>query len=134
MRTLRLERSVYLSLLLLAAALLWIPSIASAATFHVRILDEGFKPDNSTITVGDTVTWTVKSSIAHTMQPGDDAGGTCAEDINHTFSGNGETFSHTFTVAKPCYYACPLHGAGMNGVVNVKPKANDSDTTTTLPK
>ena len=133
MRTLRSARSVYLLLFLSAAALLWIPSIASAATFHVRILDEGFKPDNITITVGDTVIWTTKSSMAHTMQQGDDAGGTCAEDINHTFAGNGETFSHTFTVAKPCYYTCPLHGAGMNGVVNVKPK-DDSTTSTTLPK
>jgi len=95
-------------------------------------LDEGFNPDNITITVGDTVTWTVKSSIAHTMEPGDDAGGTCAEDISHIFSVNGETFSHTFTVAKPCYYTCRLHGAGMNGVVNVKAKDNGSTTTTTI--
>ena len=133
MKTLKLARPTYFLLCLLAAALLWIPSIVSAATFHVRILDEGFNPDNITITVGDTVIWTVKSSISHTMQPGDDAGGTCAEDLNHTFAGNGETFSHTFTVAKPCYYTCPLHGAGMNGVINVKPK-DDSTTTTTLPK
>ena len=131
MRTLKLSRPVYFLLSLLAAALLWLPSIALAATFHVRIMDEGFNPDNITITVGDTVTWTVKSSIAHTMQPGDDAGGTCAEDINHTFSGSGETFSHTFTVAKPCYYTCPLHGGGMNGVVNVKEKTDT--TTTTVP-
>jgi hypothetical protein len=89
-------------------------------------LDEGFNPDNITITVGDTVTWTVKSSIAHTMEPGDDAGGTCAENISHTFSGNGET-SRIRLPSQSLVTILVVFMVGMNGVVNVKAKGDGAD-------
>ena len=132
MRTLKLPRPSYFLLCLLTSALLLAATSLTvlAKTFHIHVTDESFDPDSVTISVGDTVVWTSKSSLAHTLEAGDDQGGACSEDINHTFSSNGDTFSHTFTVPKPCYFTCRLHGAGMNGVINVK--GGEGTTTTTI--
>jgi plastocyanin len=131
METKRARSYIFLFLIAVAVFLAVTPAIVSAKTYKITIRDEGFDPDSLTIEVGDTVKWVVKSGIAHTMVPGNDHGGTCEENLNYTFMSNNETFSYTFNTPQTCYYTCPLHGAGMDGVIYVKEKKDAGTNTTT---
>ena len=71
-----------------------------------------FTPSSLTVSVGDTVTWTNKDTMAHT-----------ATADNGTFdSGNlspGETFSFTFDTAGTYTYKCNIHSS-MTGTIIVE--------------
>jgi amicyanin len=78
------------------------------------ILIDGFKytPQEFNISVGETVTWINKDSIKHTVTS--DEGG----ELNSTFLGNEESYSHTFNEAGEYSYYCIPHPF-MTGKINV---------------
>jgi plastocyanin len=105
----------------LAVTLLLVSSFASAATFHITAGGGSnvFTPNNLTINVGDTVTWS-------------NAGGfhNVAADNGSFRNGNPSssmwTFSQTFNTAGSVSYHCEIHG-GMVGTItinNVAPTMN----------
>ena len=70
-----------------------------------------YVPDQLTVSVGDTVTWTNTDPMRHTVTADDGA-------FDSGRLGGGETFSHTFTSAGPVPYHCEIH-SGMTGTVTV---------------
>lgn len=109
---------------LAAAALLWLPASAGAATFVVHVFDNDFGAD-PTIHTGDTIRWQFDQG-AHTS--------TAARGQIETWDSGlhfpGEGFSHTFTHAGTFGYDCTLHGfdlgngrgGGMAGTITVVPE------------
>lgn len=78
-----------------------------------------------TIHQGDIVTWTLTDASSHTVSS--IAGG--AETFNSgTLSGQGETYSHTFTVVGATSYQCNFHNM-MNGVITVDAVAGIEENT-----
>lgn len=115
---------------------------ASAATSNVDLKDIKFKPANVTITVGDTVKWTNKEDVPHsvTSKPSQ------AEsfDSNPTCTGatgcmaQNDTFTKQFTHVGTFSYYCRVHGApsgtcNMCGTVTVKAAATPSPSHTPSP-
>jgi plastocyanin len=70
-----------------------------------------FTPGNLNVTVGSTVTWQNRDSVAHTSTS--DTGA-----WNSTIA-PGDSFSRTFTTAGSFAYHCTVH-SGMTGTVIVK--------------
>lgn len=69
----------------------------------VSIGDLFFEPDEVSVEVGDTVTWTHDGDLTHNVTSRD---GSFASDN----LASGETFTHTFTEAGDFAYRCTLHG------------------------
>lgn len=92
------------------------PSLAAAAQVNIAIGDNYFNPNNPTIQVGDTVTWTNLGSMPHTVKADSGAFG----DVTLQ---PGRTFSFTFNIPGVFPYHCTLHGgsggAGMSGRITV---------------
>jgi plastocyanin len=79
---------------------------------EVFIQGMSFSPNTITVSAGETITWTNKDNVAHTVTsntPLFDSGS----------MGNGATFSFTFPSAGTFDYHCTFH-AGMTGTVIVK--------------
>ena len=95
------------------------PQAASSAGTQVTIGDFFFRPQDVTISLGDTVTWTNDGSVPE----------------GHTATGSGfdsgvlkqgETFDHTFNKAGTFDYVCTLH-PNMRGTITVTaPTGGDS--------
>lgn len=82
------------------------------ATSDVNIRDMAFEPETATIVPGDTVTWTNRMGLPHTVLPD-----------NGEFEGSGplgqnQTFSHTFDEPGTVGYHCEIH-PHMTGTVVV---------------
>jgi plastocyanin len=79
----------------------------SAASRGVRMGEANeryfFAPQTQYANVGDTVTWTNGTDVAHTVAS--DSGSELASDSIAA----GETFDHTFTVAGTFAYHCTIH-------------------------
>ena len=74
---------------------------------------------SATISVGDTVRWTWKDSSPHSVQSKNGA------TINSAImSGNGQTFSHTFTSVGLTDYKCGVHSS-MVGTISVEAVSAD---------
>jgi plastocyanin len=91
------------------------PTRTSTATTpsgpSVSIVDFAFQPNNLTINVGQTVTWTNTGSTAHTV----------TSDTNFWSSATvnpGTSFSFTFNAAGIYNYHCSFHGS-MTGTITV---------------
>lgn len=71
------------------------------------------------INVGDTVKWTWTDAAPHDVQ---NTAGSSVETFNSgIMTGNGSTYSHTFTIVGNNDYFCGVHGAGsMNGRITVQ--------------
>jgi plastocyanin len=90
------------------------------------LADKAFSPNPMSIKVGDTITWTNKDTLFHTVTsgtgPSDPAKG---KEFDSGLSGpsalttQGKTFSHKFTTAGEFPYFCQLHPT-MVGKVSVK--------------
>ena len=119
--------------LLLGAMLLTAPGGAGAAelphttAIDVRVYLENvrFTPEEMSVRVGNTVTWTHRDSgLSHHVAAHDgsfDSHPTCGRPFGACMKG-GETFSHTFMRAGTYAYHCRLHAspdAGMAGVITV---------------
>jgi len=94
----------------LLAGALSLPGVASAAGPEVTISGLAFSPATLTVTVGDTVTWTNRDPVGHTVTgTGFDTG---------TIAG-GASASVTFANAGTFAYVCTIHQS-MAGTVVVK--------------
>jgi plastocyanin len=95
---------------------------ALAADHAVSIIDKTFDPTDITVSVGDTVTWTVTKSIneLHSVTSGKPGESQGAEfDSGIVLKDNGQTFEFTFTKAGTFDYFCQVHPTVMTGVVTV---------------
>jgi len=94
-----------------------------AANFDVRISGFAFNPPNVTIHVGDTVTWTQKDSIQHTVT-GDGSPRVLASKLLSL----NEKFSFTFLSSGTFAYHCIPHASFMKGTVIVLAAPNQPPT------
>jgi plastocyanin len=74
-----------------------------AQTFKVEIQNMQFNPASVSIAQGDTVEWTNKMGMPHTVTPD-----------GNEFEGSGrlgqnQTFSHLFDIAGTVSYHCEIH-------------------------
>src|SRR5207249_2464202 len=93
------------------------PTMAAkeGAAAGVTIQDRAFSPAKISIKAGDTVVWTNKDNMDHTVTADDGSWGS-----GTLKNKKGEnTFSHTFKKAGKFPYACSLHPR-MKGVVTVE--------------
>jgi plastocyanin len=96
----------------LVATALAFPASAGAATVDIDILDTGYQPASVTIAVNDTVRWTNRGGLTHTVTsdtPGQFDSGNMAPNAQ---------FPHTFTTPGSYPYHCSLHSF-MQGTVTV---------------
>jgi len=85
---------------------------------------KAFSPDVENAKVGDTVTWTNKDTIMHTVTSGTGPSDTTkGKDFDSGYSGptalttTGKTFSHKFTTAGTFPYFCQLHPTMVGKVI-----------------
>lgn len=107
-----------LLLAILALALLALP--VHAAERGVDVRDNSFSPTPITITAGDTVKWTHRGQVLHTVTADDGS-----------FEQNmlpGATFTYTFRTPGTIAYHCEIHSA-MRGTVVVQAAAQSTTTT-----
>jgi plastocyanin len=79
---------------------------------EISIGDNFFDPEQATVKVGDTVTWTNEGQTAHTV----------TADSGDFDSGNvepGSEFEQTFETAGEVPYVCTIH-AGQSGTITVE--------------
>ncbi len=88
--------------LMFAAALLAVASPAAAKTVTVDIKNFMFMPMTVTIAEGDTVTWTNRDQVPHTVAEKNHKFRSAALDTN-------DTYSHVFDTAGTYDYFCTLH-------------------------
>lgn len=79
----------------------------------VNIQSFAFSPADLTVNLGDTVVWTNKDSVAHTVTS--DSG----TELDSPQIPNGQTYSHKFATAGTFTYHCSLHPS-MKGTITVK--------------
>lgn len=84
----------------------------TAASTSVTIESFLFNPESLTIKAGETVTWTNKDSVAHTIT--EDKGVFDSGSIN-----SGATYSFTFKTAGTFSYHCTIHPS-MTGTIIVQ--------------
>ncbi|MFP5470644.1 MAG: T9SS type A sorting domain-containing protein [Bacteroidia bacterium] len=83
-----------------------------AATHEIGVNSNNFSPSSiTTVQVGDIIRWTLNGGSHTTTSTSVPSG---AATWNHTFSGAGDTFEYTVTVAGNYTYECSFHG-GMTG-------------------
>ncbi len=75
----------------------------TSRTYNIEISGFAFNPDTLTINQGDTVVWTNKDSVTHTVTS--DSG----SEIKSSGLSNGETYSHVFNTAGTFDYHCGPH-------------------------
>lgn len=95
-----------------ASAALWAAHGAQGAGPAVDIVGSAFVPPAVTIDVGDTVTWTNKDSITHSVTFAD---GVDSPDLQDT-----DTFARTFDQPGTYPYLCRFHPSFMRANVVVR--------------
>lgn len=88
-------------------------SSGTPQTYNINIQNFAFSPSSLTIKPGDTVIWTNKDSMSHTVTS--DSGN---ELISSTIN-NGGTYSHVFSTAGTFAYHCSIH-TSMKGTIIVQ--------------
>lgn len=109
--------------LLLAAlplALLALP--VDAAERGVDIRDNSYSPTPVTVTAGDTVKWTHRGNVLHTVTADDNS-------FNSENMLPGNTYTHVFPNPGTYGYHCTIHGNAMHGTVVVQTAAQTTTTT-----
>ena len=108
--------------LVMSVILVMIPS-ASAEDHDVSITDDmKFNPEDLTINVGDTVTWTNNDGIGHTATSTDEPAYFDSENID-----TGATWSFTFTEAGTYNYKCDYHSSMTASITVVESDDGDGD-------
>jgi plastocyanin len=97
----------------LMATALAFPASAGAATVEVEILGSAYKPDSVTVTAGDTVNWTNKDPVLHTVTS-DNGAFQSSGDL-----GMSQTHPVTFVTPGTYAYHCVYHSYTMKGTVTV---------------
>ena len=92
-----------------------------AANDAVGIVGKAFQPSTITISVGDTVTWTVDQSIGepHSVTSGTPQDSGKAFDSGINLKDNGQSFQFTFKEPGEFSYDCVVHPTEMTGKVVV---------------
>ena len=90
---------------------------AHAATQNVAIAEFSFKADRVRIDPGDSVTWTNRGQVFHTVTSRRGA----PQSFNSGELDSGQTFTRAFAQAGTYDYVCSLHPDLMAGVVQVGP-------------
>ena len=99
------------------AIVLGLSSPAAAASLAVMIEQYAYSPAAMTVEQGDTVTWTNHDSVQHDVLV------TSGPATFHSpMLAQGQSWSHTFTVAGSYSYICSVH-PDMRGSVTVRAKA-----------
>jgi plastocyanin len=80
-------------------------------TYKVDIKNMSYVPESVTVAAGDTVEWTNRMPMAHTVTADDDG-------FDSGPIGSGQTFSQAFDAAATVAYHCEIH-PGMTGTVVV---------------
>ena len=83
------------------------------STTSINILGSSFSPQNDSVAVGTTITWTMATSITHTVTSNQ------IGLFDTTLITNGQAFSHTFNSVGDFGYHCNLH-SGMTGTIRVR--------------
>jgi len=120
---------VLLAIVIAAAAITWAGTDPASAAEHnieagaVYFCSPEFEGVvcTTTITAGDTVTWTISSSF-HTVTQCDDSHTTCPPSSGGFDSGTfgpGESFSLTFDTPGDYHYYCAIHPSQMLGLISV---------------
>ena len=87
----------------------------TTGALDVSVVDNEFEPDELTVAVGDTVTWTWENTqVPHNVHS--DEGGFTSE----TTADSGTTFEHTFQEAGTFGYICQVHPTEMTGTITVE--------------
>lgn len=86
----------------------------SAKTVTVVIKGFAFTPADTTISVGDTVSWSNEDSAPHTIESADGTNTLRSDELS-----KGDTFEFTFTKAGTYTYICGIH-TSMKGSITVK--------------
>lgn len=92
-------------------------AVAQAKTQAVGIQEFFFRGDRVRIDPGDTVTWTNRGDVLHTVTSRRGA----PQKFNSGFLDAGQVFSRAFTRPGTYDYLCTLHSSEMFGVVQVGP-------------
>lgn len=114
---------------LAVAGALSLPALASAAQINIAVVDNRFSPKETTINLGDTVTWTNTGSHPHTVTA--DNGAFDSQTVQP-----GQSFSFTFNNPGGFPYHCTFHGGagdvGMAGRIIVSATTAGSAATGTV--
>lgn len=114
----------------IAAAFLSIQTLKAQSHFQVEVSNFQYTPENLTIQVGDTVTWT-------NVQGSHNVNGSTATFPNNSSSfknavaGPGWKFTYVFTEAGLHDYHCDPHASFMKGSVFVDAATNITESSTT---
>ena len=96
-----------LAIFLVMSVILAMMSSVSAENYDISITDDmKFNPEDLTINVGDTVTWTNNDGMGHTATSTD---GPASFDSGNIASGG--TWSFTFTEVGTYEYKCDYHSS-----------------------
>ena len=94
----------------------------AAANLQVAAVNYEFRPASITVSVGDTVVWTMTGD-GHTVRSGtvgaDNIGRPSDGPLDSGFKGPGEIYSFTFAQAGTYEYFCEIHPEQMRGTVTV---------------
>lgn len=104
-----------LALTLVAFTVLAVP--AHAASQNASIGDFFYRSDRVRVDPGDSVTWTNRGDVLHTVTSRRGA----PQGFNSGNVDSGQTFTRAFTRAGTYSYVCTLHPGLMSGVVQVGP-------------
>lgn len=103
--------------LVAAGLLVALPALpARGATHEVQIANYAFAPEELTITVGDTVTWTNEDAVMHTATALDGA-------FDSGMLDTGESFSWTFSQPGTYDYLCTPHPMMTGRIIVLAPPA-----------
>jgi plastocyanin len=106
-----------------AVALVVLGAVAvAAASAPVAAVNYEFTPSAITVSVGDTVVWTM-SGDGHTVRSGtvgaDNIGHASDGPLDSGFKRAGESYSFTFAQAGTYEYFCEIHPEQMKGTITV---------------
>ena len=105
---------------MMALAFLPLASAPALADVPVAVEDFAFVPQNVTIPVGETITWTLTGGAVHTTTSGVNGNDPNAGAIwESSWLFPGESYPHTFTAPGVYQYFCRVHDGLMSGTVTV---------------
>jgi plastocyanin len=106
---------------ILALAMVEAAAVAAAGA-QVAAVNYEFNPSTLTVSVGDTVVWTM-SGDGHTVRSGtvgaDNIGHPSDGPLDSGFKGPGQSYSFMFTQAGTYQYFCEIHPEQMKGTITV---------------
>ena len=115
-----------LAIFLVMSVILAMMSSVSAENYDISITDDmKFNPEDLTINVGDTVTWTNNDGMGHTATSTDEPASFDSENIDA-----GATWSFTFTEAGTYNYKCDYHSSMTASITVVESDNGDESNET----